>query len=483
MLLVGVSLSVSVVKAETYEEKIGKDTWIVNVEEDGVVGITLKETSSVENSCVIPKKVHGYTVNCISEKAFANKDMKGYKKVVIPNSVVKIEEDAFSGCEKIEDVSIPASVTSIGNRAFKNCGIKRIVLPSGLVDVQEDIFYGNTKLRDIYFMGTVEQWNENGYKRLLEVCFQYNGYLECKITVHFYSPFLWKNPETATYKLNAKDVAPLSIGATADIKIGNNLVITPDLTYQWYVNQMDDNVNGTLIPGATQTDYIPPVDAVGTNYYYCVVTSKFGPIKTDFSSATAKIQVTDREYYDVSFVSNSSATIPSQKVKSHSLITKPKVVPEEGYLDVVWYQDEAFTKIYDFTQPVAKDMTLYGKWDLDYSVLQAAVNEARLVLADTGYISRYTTESVKRYREKIEVAKEMIDKKTAPSKEAIVDMAMEVYDAKNFLIIKPEERPVPHIENGIAHVTLHGEELTIQDYTKGAAFNQKAILEYKEKNN
>ena len=528
MLLLGVSLSVSVVKAETYEEKVGDNTWIVNVEEDGVVSITLKEISSVENSCVIPEKVHGYTVNCISEKAFANKDMKGYKKVVIPNtvtcirknaflsctnlksvvipnSVVKIEEgafsnceqleyinlpknlreieeDAFSGCEKIEDVSIPTSVTSIGNRAFKNCGIEWIVLPSGLVDVKEDIFYGNKKIKDIYFMGTVEQWNENGYKRLVDVCFQYSGCSECQIKVHFYSPFLWKNPVSATYELNAKDVAPLSIGATADIEIGNNVVITPNLTYQWYVNQKDDNVNGTLIPGATQTDYLPPVDAIGTSYYYCVVTSKFGRIQTDFSSATAKIQVTDREYYDVSFVSNSSAAVPTQRVRSHSLVTKPEVVPEEGYLDVVWYQDEAFTKAYDFAQPVTKDLTLYGKWDLDYSVLQAAVNEARLALADTGYISRYTTESVQRYCEKIEIAQEMIDKKTAPSREAIVDMTVEVYDAKYLLIIKPEERPVPHIENGIAHVTLHGEELTIQDYTKGAAFNQKAILEYKEKN-
>lgn len=290
-----------------------------------------------------------------------------------------------------------------------------------------------------------------------------------------------ENPVSATYEINSKDVVPLSVKADVDRKIGKELAISLDLTFQWYVNQKNDNVNGTLIPGATQMEYLPPVDVAGTNYYYCVVSSKFGKIRTEFSSSTAIIQVTVSKYYTVSFISNSKAVVPAQRIRSHSLVTKPKVVPEEGYVDVVWYEDEAFTRRFNFSQPVTKDLTLYGKWDFDYSVLQAAVNEAKAALTDTGYISRYTAESVQRYREKIEVAEEVIEKKTAPSKEAIVVMANELYEAKNYLIIKPEERPVPHIENGIAHVTLHGEELTIQDYTKGAAFNQEAILRFEEK--
>ena len=141
MLLLGVSLSVSVVKAETYEEKVGDNTWIVNVEEDGVVSITLKEISSVENSCVIPEKVHGYTVNCISEKAFANKDMKGYKKVVIPNTVTCIRKNAFLSCTNLKSVVIPNSVVKIEEGAFSNCEqLEYINLPKNLREIEEDVF-------------------------------------------------------------------------------------------------------------------------------------------------------------------------------------------------------------------------------------------------------------------------------------------------------------------------------------------------------
>ncbi|WP_431158218.1 PKD domain-containing protein [Winogradskyella poriferorum] len=43
-------------------------------------------------------------------------------------------------------------------------------------------------------------------------------------------------------------------------------------SYQWYVNTVNANTGGTLIPGATNPLYTPPTNTVGTLYYYCVVT-------------------------------------------------------------------------------------------------------------------------------------------------------------------------------------------------------------------
>jgi PKD repeat protein len=67
----------------------------------------------------------------------------------------------------------------------------------------------------------------------------------------------------------------------ADICIGGNfnpisVVVsylgpgTPD--YQWYSNTTASSSNGTLIPNATFSSYTPAAIAVGTIYYYCVVT-------------------------------------------------------------------------------------------------------------------------------------------------------------------------------------------------------------------
>jgi len=46
------------------------------------------------------------------------------------------------------------------------------------------------------------------------------------------------------------------------------------LSYQWYINTVNSNSGGTLIPGATASSYEVPTGKSGlTEYYYCVVTS------------------------------------------------------------------------------------------------------------------------------------------------------------------------------------------------------------------
>jgi PKD repeat protein len=42
--------------------------------------------------------------------------------------------------------------------------------------------------------------------------------------------------------------------------------------YQWYQNTANNITFETSIPGATNASYIPPTNAVGTLYYYCVIT-------------------------------------------------------------------------------------------------------------------------------------------------------------------------------------------------------------------
>ena len=42
-------------------------------------------------------------------------------KVVIPNNVTQIGEDAFKGCTALESIKIPNSIISIGYGAFAEC--------------------------------------------------------------------------------------------------------------------------------------------------------------------------------------------------------------------------------------------------------------------------------------------------------------------------------------------------------------------------
>jgi len=52
-------------------------------------------------------------------------------------------------------------------------------------------------------------------------------------------------------------------------------------SYQWYSNTNYTNTGGTLIPGATSSTYMPPVqNSTGNIYYYCVITFAGGSCST-----------------------------------------------------------------------------------------------------------------------------------------------------------------------------------------------------------
>ena len=49
------------------------------------------------------------------------RNCSGLTSITIPNSVTSIGDDAFLGCSGLTSITIPNSVTSIGNHAFESC--------------------------------------------------------------------------------------------------------------------------------------------------------------------------------------------------------------------------------------------------------------------------------------------------------------------------------------------------------------------------
>jgi gliding motility-associated-like protein len=97
----------------------------------------------------------------------------------------------------------------------------------------------------------------------------------------FADPTISSQP-TASQTL-CQSATPLNLDVTA---IGGN----GTFSYQWYSNSTNTNTGGTLIPGATSNSYTPLTNAVGTKYYYCVVTQN-STSGCSVTSATAAIVV------------------------------------------------------------------------------------------------------------------------------------------------------------------------------------------------
>ncbi len=70
--------------------------------------------------------------------------------VIIPNTVIRIENNAFSCCYQITGVVIPDSVTSIGTDAFYHCsGLTEMVIPESVTSIEAYAFSGLYMLRTI----------------------------------------------------------------------------------------------------------------------------------------------------------------------------------------------------------------------------------------------------------------------------------------------------------------------------------------------
>lgn len=77
------------------------------------------------------------SVTSIGDSAFS--ECENLMSVTIPDSVTSIGSSAFSFCESLWDIDIPDSVTSIGSGAF--CGCDALAAYDGFVIVRDVLYY------------------------------------------------------------------------------------------------------------------------------------------------------------------------------------------------------------------------------------------------------------------------------------------------------------------------------------------------------
>ena len=88
------------------------------------------------------------SVTCIGNHAFGG--CSSLTSVMIPNSVTSIGGAAFYGCRSLPTITIPNSVTSIGNAAFSYCtALTTVTIPNSIDSIRYGLFDGCVNLTSV----------------------------------------------------------------------------------------------------------------------------------------------------------------------------------------------------------------------------------------------------------------------------------------------------------------------------------------------
>ena len=112
----------------------------------------------VTGNLVIPSTVtyNGNTYNVTALATVSNhgtfESCNGLTSVTIPNSVTSIGNYAFYYCSGLTSVIIPNSVTSIGSNAFDGCsGLTSVNIPNSVINIGWSAFRGCSNLATVDF--------------------------------------------------------------------------------------------------------------------------------------------------------------------------------------------------------------------------------------------------------------------------------------------------------------------------------------------
>lgn len=131
---------------------------------------------SVPASCNIKKYTIPDTVTDIGNAFYGCNKIEN---VTMPDSVTSWSLEAFSGCKSLKSIRLSSALINIPTKAFQSCqNLESIIIPGSIISIDGMAFAYCSNLKNIYYMGSQTDWSN------IIINETYNNYL-LSAQVHF----------------------------------------------------------------------------------------------------------------------------------------------------------------------------------------------------------------------------------------------------------------------------------------------------------
>ncbi|MCQ2259309.1 MAG: leucine-rich repeat domain-containing protein [Bacteroidaceae bacterium] len=112
-----------------------------------------------------------YTVVGIADGAFKTTDGQKITSITLPSTITTIGNNAFYNCKLLTSITLPSSLQKIGTNAFyNNDGLKSLTIPASVTTINANAFYECDYIASLTFSGTSQ------CKTIGDNAFGYIGY-------------------------------------------------------------------------------------------------------------------------------------------------------------------------------------------------------------------------------------------------------------------------------------------------------------------